>query len=790
MVRMTALNRKLLRNLWQQRGQVAAVTLVVACGIAAYVTMRGAYDSLVAAQISYYADYRFAEVFAQLKRAPESLAEKIARLDGVSTAQTRLVADVTLDVPGLEEPATGRLISIPVKDATVLNDIHILQGRYPEPERRNEVIISIGFAEANGLPVGSFVSAIIHGRWERLQIVGLAISPEYINEVRSASVFPDKRRFGILWMSREAVAAALDMDGAFNDLSLTLTSGASVESVIDELDRLLAPYGGVGAYGRGEQLSHRFITDEIKQDKITSIFIPSIFLGVAAFLINIVLARLVSTQRNQIAVLKAFGYGNWTVGAHYLLFSLVAILLGAALGTALGVWMGAGLAELYRQFFQFPALRFQVRPDMVATAVLISAVAAFAGAVTAVRRVVSLPPADAMRPEPPAQFHAGLLDRSRLQQLLSPAMRMIARNLERRSLKALLSVVGIAFAVAILVVGRYSLDALDYIIDVHFRTVQREDLAVHFTTPRPAGAQYELARLPGVLRAEPFRVVAARLRFEYRSKRIAVTGLTPGGQLRSLMDKRLQRVDLPPEGIVLTETLADIMQVKAGERITLEILEGQRAVREVEVVRLVDELIGISAYMDINALNRLLRETDTLSGAFLAVDPLLANTLYAQLKQTPAVASVEIREAMLSSFLDTIAENIAISTTILIVFACVIAFAVVYNSARIALSERGHELASLRVLGFTRGEVGLMLLGEQAILTVAAVPLGYAIGYALCAALIKAFESEVYRMPLVISGKTYAFALVIVLTAAFLSGLLVLARLNRLDLVEALKSRE
>ena len=790
MVKVSALNRKLIRNLWGQRGQVVAVALVVACGIAAYVTMRGAYDSLVATQAAYYADYRFADVFAQLKRAPESLAADIARIDGVSTVQTRLVVDVTLDVPGLDEPATGRLISIPERRVPVLNDIHILRGRYLERDGRNEVIISEGFAEANELGIGHAVSAIINGRWERLLVVGIAISPEYINEVRSSGVFPDKRRFGIIWMGRQGVSAALDMDSAFNDVSLRLSPGASEQSVIEELDQLLAPYGGFGAYGREEQLSHRFLADEIKQDKVTSVFIPFIFLGVAAFLINIVLARLVSTQRSQVAVLKAFGYQDWSIGVHYLLFSLVAIVLGAALGTGLGVWLGSGLAELYRQFFHFPSLQFQIRPDVVAVAIMLSAGAAILGAVTAVLRVVRMPPAEAMRPEPPAQFHSGLLDRSRLQRLLSPAARMIARNLERKPLKALFSIVGIAFAVAILVVGRYSLDALDYIIQVHYRAVQREDVTIHFNNPRPAGTQYQLTRLTGVYRAEPFRAAPARLRFGHCSKRVSILGLAAGGQLRNLMNRDLRRVDLPPEGIVLSQKLAEILQLKVGERVTVEILEGQRPVRQIEVMRLVDELIGVSAYMEIGALNRLLREGNTLSGAFLSVDPHAAPGLYAQLKQMPAVSSVEIREAMVSSFLDTIAENITISTTMLITFACVIAFAVVYNSARIALSERGHEMASLRVLGFTRGEVGVMLLGEQALLTLAAVPLGYGIGYAICAALTRAFESEVYRLPLVISGRTYAFAFVIVAAAAFLSALLVLSRLNQLDLVEALKSRE
>jgi putative ABC transport system permease protein len=787
---MTSLNRKLWRDVWHLRGQIAAVALVVACGMATYITMRSAYESLVASQTAYYEAYNFADIFAQLKRAPESLALEIADIPGVSRVQTRAVGDVTLDVPGLDEPATGRMISLPELPASTLNDIHIRRGRYIEAGRRDDVLISESFAEANRLGVGQTISAVINGRWERLNIVGIAISPEFVNEVQSGAVFPDKRRFGIIWMSREALAPALDMQGAFNDVSLTLAPGTSEEMVIERLDRLLEPYGSLGAYGREEQVSHRFLADEIKQDKVTGVFVPAIFLAVAAFLINIVLARLVSTQRDQIAVLKAFGYGNLRIGAHFLMFGLVAVFLGTALGVTLGVWLGTGLTALYTEFFHFPALRFEFRLDIVLTAIAISAGAAFVGAVTAVRRVVQLPPAEAMRPEPPAQFRAGLFERAGLRRLFSPATRMIFRNIERRHWKALMSVIGIAFAVAILIVGRYSLDALDYIINVHFRTVQREDVSVSFNLPRSSRAQSGLMHLPGVLYAEAFRSVPVRLRFEHRSKRVGILGINPQGDLRQLLDKDLRRVDVPPDGIVLTGKLAEILGVKAGDRLTVEVLEGQRPVKPVRVASLVDELIGLSAYMDIQALNRLMDEGSTISGAYLATDPLFEDQLYSAIKRTPAIGNTFMREAMLESFLQTVAENINISTTVIIVFACVIAFAVVYNNARIALSERGHELATLRVLGFRRGEIAFMLLGEQAILTLTAVPFGFLIGYGICGLLVWSFESETYRMPLVIGSKSYAFAFVTVVLAALFSALLVRRRIYRLDLVEVLKARE
>jgi putative ABC transport system permease protein len=787
---LTPLNRKLVRDLIHLRGQVVAVALVVACGIATYVTMRSSYDALVVSREAYYQEYRFAEVFAQLKRAPESLATEIQNLQGVATTQTRVVLEVTLDVPGLDEPATARLISIPERRTAILNDLYIRQGRYIEPGRRDEVLVSESFAEANELQVGQSLGAVINGRWEEMRIVGIALSPEYVHEIRAADVFPDRRRFGILWMSREALGPAFDMEGAFNNVTVSLAPGASEPEVIARLDELLERYGGLGAYGRDEQESHRFLADEIEQDRITGIIVPAIFLGVAAFLIHMVLSRLVATQRDQIAILKAFGYGNVTVGIHYLKFALVAVLGGTVAGTALGVWFGAALAEVYKQFFRFPVLKFDLGLGTAGLAIAISAGAAFLGAILAVRRVVALPPAEAMRPEPPSNFRPGLFERIGLQKLFSPTARMILRNIERRRWKAALSILGISLAVAVLVVGRYSFDALDYIIEVHFRTAQREDATITFNNPRSSRARFDVTHLPGVLRAETFRTVPVRLRFEHRSKRLAILGIRPDGELRTLLDRSLRKVDLPSEGLLLSTKLADVLGAGPGDTITVEVLEGERPVRRVPVVRLVDEWIGLSAYMDYRALNRLMGEGETVSGAYLAIDPSFATKLYRVIKRTPAVAGSAIRERMLGSFLETVAKSLTISTTVLIVFACVIAFAMVYNSARVALSERGHELASLRVLGFTQREVSVMLLGEQALLTLAAIPIGFGMGFSICAMLAGLMNTELYRMPLVVRPQTFAFAFLVVVAAVVLSGVLILRRLYNLNLVEVLKTRE
>ena len=787
---MQALDKKLLRDLLHLWGQVLAIALIVACGIASFVSMQSAYESLQLSQATYYEQYRFAQVFGQLKRAPESLVEQIEAIPGVAKVQTRAIIDVTLDIPGRKEPVTGRLVSIRERQTPMLNDIYIRQGRYIEAGRREEVLISEAFAKANQLTLGDTLGAVINGRWQKLRIVGLALSPEYVYEIRSGDLLPDNRSFGVLWMGRKALGTAFNMDGAFNDVALSLMPKNNAAEVIFRIDRLLEPYGGLGAYDREDQISNRFVSDEIIQLRAQARIIPAIFLGIGAFLLHILLARAIATQRDQIAVLKAFGYSNWAIGWHFLKFVLAIASVGAIIGTSAGLWLGSALTQVYTHFYQFPLLRYEVSLMTIAGAIAICFIAASLGAFDAVRRVVSLPPAEAMRPEPPARFRRTLIERLGWQSWLSPVGRIILRNLERKPIQALLSILGIALAVAMLVSGRYAQDVMNYLIDVQFHRVQRDDVTIVFNEPRPARTRYEVEHLPGVLYAEPFRSVAARLRFEHRTHKVGIMGLNPTGKLRQLLDRHLNTVNLPLDGILLTTKLAEILNIKPGERLTVEVLEGERPVRQVPVVGMVDELVGISAYMDVRALNRLMREDRTISGAFLAVDARQLDRLYSQLKQTPAVASVALRQATIDRFEKTIAQSRAVVMTIQVVFACIIAFGVVYNAARIALSERGRELATLRIIGFSRWQVAVVLLGEQVVLTLAAIPIGFALGYGIAALLSLAYNTELYRLPLMVTKASYAFAFIVIAIAAIVSGLMVRRQLDRLDLIAVLKTRE
>jgi putative ABC transport system permease protein len=787
---MNALNRKAIRDLWTIKGQAVAIALVIASGVGTFVMSLCTLQSLQQSQESYYAQYRFAHLFAQVKRAPWSLGRRIAEIPGVAQVQTRIVMDVTLDVKDMAEPAIGRLISIPERREPMVNDLHLRRGRWIEPGRAGEVLVGEAFADSHGLEPGSSVTAVINGRRQELTIVGIVLSPEYVIQIHGANLLPDDRRFGVFWMSYQQLAAAFDMDGAFNNVALTLTRGASEPTVIQRLDDLLWRYGSRGATDREDHVSHRYISDEIQQLRAMGLIAPTIFFSVSAFLLNVVMTRLIGVQREQIAAIKAFGYTNGQVGWHYVKLVLLISLTGAALGIVIGGNLGHGLTVLYTTFYRFPVFGFRWDPAVIVAALGISSAAAVVGTLASVRRAVRLPPAEAMRPEPPAVYRPTLLDRSGLGNLLPQATRMILREIERRPVKAALSVLGISMAVAVLILGTFTLDSINYIIHFQFVLSQRQDVIVAFVEPASAPALHELRRLPGVVQVEPIRSAATRFRFGHRSRRVGLLGISPDSQLYRVLDQDERLVPMPREGLLLSSKLAELLGASRGDRILVEVLEGEQPVREVPVSALITEFGGTNAYMDIHALRRLLREGDSLTGAFLTVERDRVEELYQALKNTPRVAGVTIKQASVDSFRDTIAENLGTIRLFNMMFATVIAFGVVYNSARISLAERSRDLATLRVIGFTRAEISAILLGELAVLTLAAIPLGLGIGYLYAAWATLGLDTEVYRIPLVVSRQTCGFAVSVVLAGAAVSGLIVRRKLDHLDLVSVLKTRE
>lgn len=786
---MEALDRKLFRDFFRMRMQAAAIALVMASGVALFVAMLTTYRSLRASEHHYYAAQRFAQVWSDLSRAPRSITRSVATIPGVVAVEGRIKQQAILDVPGLDEPASAELLSIPPALGHSVNDLYLRRGRHVEPGHAGEVLVSEAFAETNHLSLGDSMTAIVAGQRVQLRFVGVALSPEYVMPVPPSGLAPDDRRYAILWMARDELEALVGLRGAINEIAVALAPGSDEHSVMTAIDRVLQPYGGRGAYGRDGQPSHTMLEEHIRPLRSLAVALPTVFLLVAAFLVNIVLSRLVATEREQIGLLKAFGYTRVRVAAHYLELTLLIVLPGIVLGLPVGVWLGRGFAEFYGRFFRFPVLVFHVEPAILGGASLVAALAAVLGALGTVRRVLGVPPIVAMTPEVPT-FRGSRRDVARLARALSPASRMILRNVTRRPLRSVLGAAGMTLAVTVVVLGSSVADSADRMRDVRYQVAERQDLTVSLLHARAVGKVRDFLALPGVTRAEPFRVVRARLLAPGRKHDILLFGLPDGGMLRHAADNDYQVAAVPRDGVILTAWLAKRFGLHRGDVLSIEIRENRRRIVTSSLVSVIDEPLGTAAYMNLGALGRLLGEPETYSAVNLTADPAHAHALFATLKRTPSAVAVDFRRGALASYRSMSDSAIDFVRKIEVVFAVIIAFGVVYNSAKIALAERAHELAALRVLGFTRGEVSAILLGEVAVLAAPAIPLGLATGYWLSGLLVASMTGERMHMPHVVTGSTYTFAIVVFSIAAAASALVVRRGLDRLDLIEALKARE
>jgi len=789
-----ALDRKLLRDLVRMWSQALTIALVVASGVGGFITSLSAVDSLALARDRFYAQERFADVFATVKRAPEALEESLRGIPGVADVQTTVEHVVRVRLEGVSDPVVGRLIGLDDRAPPRMNRVVVRSGRAPalgesgaRGDGRIEALVSAGFADARELEPGDTVTALINGKERGLLIVGTALSPEYI--FASLGGHPDMRGFGVFWVDRDTLAAAYDMDGAFTQVAAKLAPGASERDVVARLTRWLGPYGVGEAHGREDQVSHSMLDAEIKQQEVLGTVLPSIFLGVAAFLLNVVVSRLVSTQREQVAALKALGYPDSSIAIHYLKLVLVIVAFGFALGIGLGSALGAGFTRLYAEFFYFPILEHRIAPWLFVVSLGITLATAVVGTLNAIAATVRLPPAEAMRPPAPGHFRRTWLERLGIRGV-APWVQMILRNMERRPWRTSLSISGVAAAVAIVVMGNFVRDAMDHIVHTQFNLAMRNDVILWMIEASGDSARFEIGRLPGVIAVESGRDVPVRFVKGATSERGSIQGFAAQPELRRIIDIDGNDVRLPIGGLLMTDRLAAKLGLSIGDRVRADVLEGRRQSLELTLVGTVSEMIGLNAYMERRELNRLVQEGDVSSQFSVALERGSEKAFLEATQELPRVVGTFSKDTLLRNMEEVSARNMRLMSTVLTMFASVIAVGVVYNNARIALSERLWELASLRVLGFTRTEVSALLLGEMAISIAIALPIGMLLGWGLVELIAGLMKSDQFEFPVVIRARTYAWAALCVVAAGLASAMVVRRQVDRLDMVSALKTRE
>jgi putative ABC transport system permease protein len=594
-----------------------------------------------------------------------------------------------------------------------------------------------------------------------------------------------------MWMSREVLEAAYDLDESFNSIAIKLRYNASVEPVLQGIDKMLEPYGGVSAITRKDQISNWFIMNEIAQQKSMATILPSIFILVSVFLTNMVLSRLIATERTEIGLLKAFGYSSLQIGWHYTKLVLVICAIGFVVGALLGAFFGHLNMKMFAQLYRFPILIYQPGMQSFVISGLISSIAAIAGALGAVYQAAKLPPAEAMTaPSPPIYKHA-IKFNSRWTNWLDQPTRIALRQIGRWPLRSFLTSTGIGFSVGLIIMNLQWTDSLDHLSRVYFFEAQKQDIMIGLTEPVAMRAIHDLEELPGVLDAEPMRFISADFHSGGISHRGVINGIQSGSRLQPIYDDAQHiAIPVPENGLMMSTRLAQKLNVAVGDFIWVDILEERRPSVSLPIIGLFETFIGTPVFMELHALNRVIKASPSFAYANLVIDDNYRQEIFSALKSTPKISAVMMREAAMDTFNQTVIENLYVFISMFVSLAAVLAFGVTYNSTRIALSERARELATLRVLGFSKGEISYVFLGEVIFLILIGLPMGIGLGWLLVISMTNAFDTEMYRIPLVIETSTFGTAIVLVLISAAISAAIVRNRVNRLDLIKVLKTRE
>jgi len=786
----SALDKKLVRDLGRMKMQAIAIGLVIAVGVVVLVMMDGLFNSLNQTKTAYYERYRLAEVYAPAVRAPNYLLENLAKIPGVDSVVGRVRGSGLINLPQQDVPVSANILSLPDHGVARLNDILLSEGKPLERGREDQAILLRSFAKAHNISPGDTISTTINGSKRNVQITGLAQSPEFLISMAPGELAPDDSRFAVLWMSETSLGAAFDLKGAFSEALFSLTRDANLEEVLDRVDLVLEKYGGTGSYGLEDQPSNRFLSEEIKGLATQSKVLPPIFLAIAAFLLNIVISRMVQSEREQIGLLKAFGYTSLEVSVHYFKFVLAIAVGGALFGSLLGVMAGRGYADLFQQYYKFPFLVFRVDPQAFVVGILVSVLTASAGALFVLRKVFALTPAVAMRPPAPADYStAGTFLRA-IKRIFDQPSRMVLRRIARNPGRAFGAALGVGAGMGLSAASIGLLITFTNVVDQTFDYVDRSDMTVVFATPRASTALNDLKSLEGVSHAEPYRIVPVIMRNGLLSHKGALTGLIANPLQYRAVDKNLKPITLRKDGIIIATSLANKLDISPGQIMTIEVQNGERPVLKMPIVGIAETLSGAPAYLHIDALNRALKQPNQVSGAYLQIDIKYQTPLYEALKAMPLIAGASLKSKSREAFEALMDQSAGSMRYVMSFIAAIITFGIVYNSARIAFAERSRDLASLRVIGFTKGETAFVLLGELAIMVLLAVPIGIAFGIGLNVAIVEGFSTDLYQIPYEIEPEAFGTAGVAVLVSSLFSGWMVKRNIDGLDLVSALKTRE
>lgn len=792
---MRALHRKLIRDLRGSAGTLLSVVAIIAIGTGSFIGLGSAQRILESSQAAYYRTYRFADFWIDVKKAPLTEVERIAAMPEIAAIDARVIFDVILDLDGEPKPITGRLISTPARgfDRT-LNGICLIRGSGFSDDRNEEAIISEAFAAAHHLEVGDRIHVILNRKRESFVIVGTAISPEYVYMVRGpGDLIPDPHRFGILYVKDDYARDVLDFKDACNQIVGQVVPGThdQIDVILDRIDRALHPFGVLELTPRRRQASHRFLSDEIKGLAVSATIMPAVFLGVAALVLNILMIRLAQRQRTVIGTLKAIGYTDRAVMVHFLSFGVAVGLIGGLAGAALGIGLTHLMLDAYREFFQFPTFLYRSYPDLMLFGLMISVAFSLVGTIRGVREVLRLQPAEAMRQRPPDRGGSIFLERfPRIWRLFGFRTHMALRSLFRNRTRTVTAIVATALATSIIFMSIASYDSFLYLVQYQFDMVAHSDVDIGMRDEASMRALYEARSLPGVDYAEPLLGVRCDLRHGRNARRMVITGLSESHRLTTPMDADQKPIRIPDDGLVLSRKLAELLDVRVGDKLEMTPVRGRRETRHVRVASIVETFLGMDCYADIRYLSRVVGESLAINAVQLAVSPAKVGELLRDIKTIPNAQGLGVRADAKASIEQTLVDTSLFSIGIMVIFAGVIAFGSTLNNALIEIGDRLREISTLRVIGYHPGQIAGILFRQSLATFVVGLLLAFPLGYYMVRLIATAYDSELYRMPVIIRPVVVVYTVVLASTFMAVAQWVVHHQIRKIDWREGVQVKE
>ena len=781
---MKKLDLRLLRMIKNTKGQFISITIIIAAALCIYVLFNMTSVN-IRDSINYYYDLtNINDIHVQLIKIPQGTLRELRNIEGVKEVQGRISFDVPLRVQNKEEKVSIRMITL-TDEGEKINKLYYLSGNSVNMGS-NDVILLEQFAKARGIKPGDVITPYINGREHKLNISGVAASPEFIYLMENdQSLLPANEKFGVAYVSEAFAQSVYGYRGSYNELLITVEDGSRIDDVVEIIEKKLDKYGVKRIIKLEDQLSNNVLIQKMDGIDQMAAAIPVLFLTVAAIIISIMLSRIVNNDRMAIGVLKAMGYGNIRVLSHYTKYSLSIGLVGAILGILGGLLLSVPFSNVFIVYFNIPLMKTDIYYGYMIKAIVLTSIFCIGSGLFGAKSVINIMPADSLRPEAPKSGKRILLERIEwVWHSLSFSWKMVIRNIARTKRRFALLVLGLALTYAINTVPLFEGIAIPEMFNLQYGKYQKMDYSIDFSHPMNKSVMVDLKKLIDVDHMEAKVEYPFKLTNGWRERNVFVIGVPHNTSLYEFRDSNQRVVYLKPNSILIAKALSKTLSIKQGDTLTIKnFLPGKKDI-EVEVGGVIEQYMGINAYMDIETMERLMVERDLITGVTLTSKDHIKD----KLKDIKNISSVNSSADMKSAFFDYL-DTIVLATKLYLLFGGILGFAIVYNSTIVGISERSMEFASLRILGFDKNDIFWMITRENFLMTVAAIFVGIPIGMGMIKGFAESFSSEVITFPVLMDTEIFITAAIATIFFVFIAQLAAYKKIHDLNFIDALKSR-